>query len=68
VFTKQHYAVDAIAGAGIGVAAYLLFLRPFPRARIPEIDRARAPRRAAIVVAIYAIFVTGIWLLSLVNP
>jgi hypothetical protein len=35
---------------------------------VREIDRRRAPRRAAIVIAIYGIFLAGIWLLSIVNP
>ena len=31
VYTKQHYVVDAIAGALIALAAYAVFLRDRPR-------------------------------------
>jgi membrane-associated phospholipid phosphatase len=68
VFTKQHYVVDAIAGALMGFLAYALFLRTFPRDRVPDRDRRRAPRRALLVVVIYCIFIAGIWLLSVANP
>ena len=40
LFTKQHYAVDVIAGAIMAYAAYVLFLRQYPRElveRYPEI-------------------------------
>jgi membrane-associated phospholipid phosphatase len=55
LYTKQHYAVDVIAGAFIAYVAYLLFLRGYARERVPEIDRRHAPRRALIVVAIYGL-------------
>ena len=61
VFTKQHYVVDVLAGAAMGVAAYVLFLRGYPRARLPEDAIAAAPRRAATVAAAYALIVGGLW-------
>lgn len=50
VYTKQHYVVDAIAGASIGLVAYAMFLRRRPHAAIDDIDRRLAPRRALYVL------------------
>ena len=61
VYTKQHYVVDAIAGAVIAVAAYVIFLRARGHDRVNDDDRRLAPRRAAFVVAAYAWAVTGFW-------
>lgn len=61
VYTKQHYAVDAIAGALISVCAYGLFLRARPRSPIDAVDRALAPRRALIVVAVYLCVIGLFW-------
>lgn len=63
LFTRQHYVVDVIAGTAMAAAAYALFLRRFPRALIDEADRRRAPRRALVVAAIYAIFAGSVWVL-----
>jgi len=63
LFTKQHYVVDVIGGTAMAAAAYGLFLRRFPRQLVADRDRRRAPRRALLVVAIYAIFVAGMWVL-----
>ena len=46
LFTKQHYAVDVIAGAALGVAASALILHGYPRHVVSEADRRMAPRRA----------------------
>lgn len=62
LLVKQHYLVDVIAGTLMGGAAYLLFIRRFPREQVPEVDRRRAPLRALGFVGIFAIFVTGFWI------
>jgi membrane-associated phospholipid phosphatase len=61
VYTKQHWVVDVIAGALLAGLAYVWFLRRYPRAAISEMDRRRAPRRAAVAVALYALTVIGFW-------
>jgi membrane-associated phospholipid phosphatase len=33
LYTKQHYALDALGGTAIAFVAYVLFLRTFPRPR-----------------------------------
>jgi membrane-associated phospholipid phosphatase len=63
LFTKQHYAVDVVAGAAVGLAAYVAFLRPYPREAVPEPDRRRAPIRALVAVGVYAIVVAGFWVI-----
>ena len=54
VYTKQHFVVDAIAGAIVGTAGLRVFLRGRPLEPIADIDRRLAPRRALYVVAAYA--------------
>jgi membrane-associated phospholipid phosphatase len=61
IYTKQHFAADAIAGAVEGVAAYVLFLRGRPHQPVPERDRALAPRRAAGAVAAYLVLIAMCW-------
>ena len=61
VFTKQHYAIDAIAGVVMGLAAYALFLRRLPRAAVPEEARRAAPGRAGLAVALYGVMVAALW-------
>lgn len=61
VYTKQHYAIDAIAGALLAWVAYFLFLRRHPRRQVDEVDRRRAPRAAQVAVAVYALMVAGFW-------
>ncbi len=61
LYTKQHYAVDVIAGALAAGLAYVLFLRTYPREAVAEDDRRRAPVRAAGVAAIFAIMIAGFW-------
>src|SRR5262249_45830980 len=43
LFTKQHYVLDVVAGMFLATAAYVVFLRSYPRAAIPELDRRLAP-------------------------
>ena len=61
LFTKQHYAVDVIAGALEAYVAYALFLRTYPREAVSEDDRRRAPVRAMGVIGIFALMVAGYW-------
>jgi membrane-associated phospholipid phosphatase len=61
LYTKQHYVVDALAGALAAYVAYVLFLRGYPREAVPEHDRRRAPVRALAVAGIFGIAVAGFW-------
>jgi membrane-associated phospholipid phosphatase len=61
VYTRQHYAIDAVAGGLLAWAAYLLFLRGHPRRHVDEHDRRRAPRAAWLAAAVYAVMVAGFW-------
>ena len=63
LFTKQHYVVDVIAGTLMAFAAYVLFLRGYPREAVAEIDRRRAPLRALGFVGIFASVVAFVWVL-----
>lgn len=68
LFTKQHFVVDVIAGALMAYAAYLLFLRRYPREEVDGIDRRLAPRRAIAVAGIFAVFVAVAWAAFRVGP
>lgn len=61
VFTKQHYVADVIAGAAAAGVAYAVFLRQYSLDPAAGHDRERAPRRAAIAVAIFLLMVAGFW-------
>lgn len=61
VYTKQHFVVDAIAGALIGLLAYAIFLRGRPFELVSGIDRQLTPRRASYVVAAYAMVAVAFW-------
>ena len=63
LYTKQHYALDAIAGAIIGYVAYRIFLRSYPHEAVPEHERRLAPVLAMLAIAIYALFVGLFWIL-----
>jgi membrane-associated phospholipid phosphatase len=67
VFTKQHYAVDVIAGAAAAFVAYAVFLRSHPREANAEIDRRRAPLRALGVAAVFGVMVAGFWIAYLMG-
>jgi membrane-associated phospholipid phosphatase len=59
LFTKQHYVLDVIAGAGMAFAAYWLFLRSYSRERVPELDRRLAVPMALLSVAVVAVTFSG---------
>ena len=61
VYTKQHFAVDAAAGAVLGAMSYPLFFRGRPSVPVSDVDRERAPVRAAGVAAAYLSLVGGLW-------
>ena len=61
LYTKQHYVVDVIAGAILAYAAYLIFLRGYPRNAVPELERRLAPMLALGAFGMYGIIVVGLW-------
>lgn len=68
LYTKQHYVLDVLAGALLAHAAYLVFLRGYPRDAVPAIDRQRAPVRALIVAGLMALAVVGSWAVYRLQP
>ena len=62
VYTKQHYVVDAIAGAAMGGVAYALFLRGHARSSPPDEAVRGAPRRAAIAAGLYGLLLVAGWI------
>lgn len=66
IYTKQHFAVDAIAGAIIGAAAWAIFLQT-PADRPSELDMRKAPARAAAVAGGYALAGAGLWIAYLLG-
>ena len=67
VFTKQHYVVDVIAGAALALVASEIFLRRFPRASIPDLERRLAPVLALGVAALSALGLLGFWVFYLLT-
>lgn len=63
LFTKQHYIVDVVAGVFLALIAYAMFLRNYPRERIPELDRLAAPALAASIIAMAAFGVGCYWVI-----
>jgi membrane-associated phospholipid phosphatase len=62
LYTKQHYAVDVVAGVVAAVVAYAIFLRSHPRESVAVVDRQRAPLRALTAVGVFAAAVVGFWI------
>lgn len=67
VFTKQHYVLDVIAGTAAAWLAHVVFLRRHSRAAVSDRDRARAPRRAAAAVVVFAMMLAGFWIAYLIE-
>jgi membrane-associated phospholipid phosphatase len=61
VYTKQHFVVDAIAGAIVGLLAYTVFLRGRPLEPVADVDRRQAVMRASCVIAAYAFVIMVFW-------
>jgi membrane-associated phospholipid phosphatase len=61
LYTKQHYVADVAGGIILALAAYLIFIRPYPAEAIPERERRLAPRLALGAVASYGILVGMLW-------
>lgn len=59
LFTKQHYVLDVIAGAGLALAGYWLFLRGYARDRVPAVDRRMAIPMAFVSVTVVAVTFLG---------
>jgi high-affinity Fe2+/Pb2+ permease len=62
VYTKQHYAIDAVAGAGIAFVAGAVFLRTSSGDDGSIEDRLLAPGRALFAVAAYLTAVGVFWI------
>ena len=61
LYTKQHYVVDVIAGMFLAAVAYVAFLRRYPRAAIPELERRLAPVLALGILGSLGLLVAGLW-------
>jgi membrane-associated phospholipid phosphatase len=61
LLTKQHYVADLIAGVFLALAAYAAFLRGYPRAKVPELDRRLAPVLALGVSGMVGVGVAIMW-------
>jgi membrane-associated phospholipid phosphatase len=62
LFTKQHYVADVFSGTILALAAYVVFLRGYPRALVPESDRRVAPAVALCLSGIVALGVACFWI------
>ena len=61
LYSKQHYIADVIAGIALALAAFVVFLRGYPRDQIPERDRRLAPIFALGTTAIIGLGVACFW-------
>jgi membrane-associated phospholipid phosphatase len=59
LFTKQHYVLDVVAGAGLALIGYWIFLRSYSRDRVPAIDRRMAVPMAFVATAAVAVMFLG---------
>ncbi len=67
LFIKQHYVADVMAGIPLAFLAYYVFLRGYPRERVPLLDRRLAPTVAAGVLALPIFGVVGSWVVYLLT-
>jgi membrane-associated phospholipid phosphatase len=61
LFSKQHYVLDVRAGIFLAGVAYAVFLRKYPRDRVPEFDRRLAPTFALVTIGIVAVGLVCFW-------
>lgn len=61
LYTKQHYILDVIAGIFLAYAAYVLFMRSYPREAVPERERRIAPVLALVSIWVYVLVVACFW-------
>jgi membrane-associated phospholipid phosphatase len=62
LFTKQHYALDVIAGMGLATIAYWVFLRRPPPETVQENDRRVAPYVVLMFAYAYGLTLAAFWL------
>jgi membrane-associated phospholipid phosphatase len=65
LFTKQHYILDVIAGVFLALVAYVIFLREYPRAQIPDFERQVAPALALCIIGLVTLGLAGYWIVYL---
>ena len=68
LFTKQHFALDVVAGIFLAWVAYAVFLRGSRGEEIPELDRRLAPVFALGILAIIGLAVAGFWVAYKISP
>jgi membrane-associated phospholipid phosphatase len=61
LYTKQHYVLDVAGGILLACVAYFVFLRGYPRDRVPETDRRVAPILAFGIIGILGIAFVCFW-------
>lgn len=61
LFTKQHYIADVLAGIGLALVAWAVFLRDDPRVEVPELDCRLAPVFALGTLGIVTIGTLCFW-------
>ncbi|HEU5162755.1 MAG TPA: phosphatase PAP2 family protein [Thermoanaerobaculia bacterium] len=62
LYTKQHYVADVVAGIALAFLAYAIFLRRYPRERVPDLDRRLAPVLAALLLALIGVGLGCFWI------
>lgn len=61
LFTKQHYVADVVAGITLAAAANVVFLRGYPREKIPALDTRVAPSVAVATLGVIGLGVASFW-------
>jgi len=67
LFTKQHYVADVIAGIILAGAAYLVCLRNYPRAAVPQLDERVVTVVLLSFLGIHLLLVAGFWVAYLLG-